>query len=56
MWGIVEVDGLWHCVPTGESHITENCSCGAAPNEDGLIVHNAFDEREKFETGERKPS
>jgi len=39
-----------HVVHGGE------CWCGAAENEDGTIVHNAMDEREKYEAGERKPS
>jgi hypothetical protein len=46
--------------PIGDlrEHITDGrpCWCGATENEDGVIVHDALDEREKFETGERKPS
>lgn len=46
--------------PIGDlrEHVTDGgeCWCGAAENEDGTIVHNALDEREKFETGERTTS
>lgn len=33
-----------------------DCWCHPVEDEDGVIVHNSMDGREKFETGERKPS
>jgi hypothetical protein len=32
------------------------CWCRPIENEDGVIVHNSMDQRELYETGERKPS
>lgn len=59
-WGFMldEDTGLTHLAPTHEEHITEGCACGAAqsPEDASLIIHNSFDGREKFETGERKTS
>ncbi len=62
----------WHCDKGGgrpaevhpvddtRPHVMEavggKCWCGAEANEDGTIVHNAADGREKYETGERKRS
>jgi hypothetical protein len=54
-WAIVEVDGQAHIVPIGEAHDAEDCRC-CPRMEDGALIHAAFDEREKFERGERKPS
>lgn len=57
-WRIVfSATGEPHVVPADEleQHDPENCRC--CPREDdGVIVHSSFDGREKFETGERKPS
>jgi len=49
-----------HVVPVNDlrEHSTDSdvtCWCNPA-TEDGVIVHNSMDGREKFETGERKPS
>ena len=33
----------------------ETCGCRSQWDE-GALVHNAYDEREKYERGERKPS
>lgn len=56
-WAISDMgeDGI-HIVPTDEIHLTENCTCGATMDEDGLWVHSSFDGRESFESGARKPS
>ena len=47
-----------HVVPLGdlrEHELTADCWCSPQEECDGLlIVHNAADEREKYETGERK--
>lgn len=48
---------LVHVYPVNDTraHTTENCWCD--PSDDGeIIIHNSADEREKFETRERKPS
>jgi hypothetical protein len=50
-----------HIIPTNDlrEHRTDNgipCWCHPVEDEDGLIVHNAMDKREQFETGIRKPS
>ena len=50
----------YHVYPINDlrPHNTENgLNCWCNPIEDeGVIVHNSMDEREKYETGERKPS
>lgn len=52
----------WHVYPLHDlrEHITEGGGvCWCKPTEDeeqpGLWVHHAFDQREKYETGELKP-
>ena len=48
----------WHVVPLGdlkEHDESPNCACGPFESDDGVWVHNAYDGREKYETGERKP-
>jgi len=51
-------DGETHIAPIGDlrQHIlSEDCWC--EPRNDGdSIIHNSADEREKFETGQRKLS
>lgn len=52
-------DGVWHVFPNHDlrEHVTDGSPCWCDPkDEDGIVTHNALDEREKFETGERKPS
>jgi hypothetical protein len=51
----------YHIVPTNDlrEHRTDSgihCWCRPKQDEDGLIVHNSMDGREKYETGMRKPS
>lgn len=51
-------DDRYHVYPLNDlrEHIIEGeCWCGAY-DDDGVIIHNALDGREKFETGERKRS
>lgn len=46
-----------HVYPLNDlrDHITEGADCWCRPTIDGdLVIHNALDEREKIETGERK--
>ena len=46
----------WHVLPREDlrQHI-ESVDCWCEPIiENNIIIHNALDEREKFETGERK--
>ena len=48
-----------HVYPVKDTraHLTENCWCDPTHDDDGeIVIHNSADEREKFETGERKPS
>lgn len=49
----------YHIIPTNDlrEHSTDStCWCRPEEHEDGLIVHNAMDGREQYETGIRKPS
>jgi hypothetical protein len=51
----------YHVVPIDDlrEHSTDSdkpCWCKPEEEEDGVIVHNSMDGREKFETGERKMS
>jgi hypothetical protein len=50
----------YHVVPINDlrEHVEDGTRCWCKPtvDEDGLIVHNSMDGREKFETGERKVS
>lgn len=57
-WFVVRDDtsGEYHIMPTDEAHAFYDCPCQPWENADGNIVHNSNDGREKFETGERKPS
>jgi len=48
-----------HIIPTNDlrEHSTDiHCWCRPVEDDEGVIVHNAMDEREKYETGIRKPS
>lgn len=50
----------YHVVPIDdirEHDLTPECWCGPTPDDEhDVFVHHALDEREKYETGERKPS
>lgn len=52
------VDGCLHILPLDDSapHTdrAEKCVCRPELNGEGLIVHNAFDKREDYETGRRQ--
>lgn len=48
--------GVHHVMPVGEEHVFVNCRCAPHEGVFGVFVHHAFDEREKFENQERKPS
>lgn len=50
-----------HVIPINDlrPHSTDSdaqCWCNPTEDEPGVIVHNSMDDREQFETGERKPS
>ncbi len=50
-----------HIYPVNDvrDHETEGKPCWCAPTvdeEEGVIIHNAMDGREAYETGERKPN
>ena len=49
---------LVHVYPVNDTraHTTENCWCAPTEEDGQIIIHNSADEREKFETRERKPS
>lgn len=52
-------NGRVHVVPANdmrEHEPSSKCWCSPEITEFGSIVHASMDEREKFETGERKPS
>lgn len=47
-----------HIIPINDyrEHV-ESMDCWCRPShDDGVVIHNAMDGRERFETGERKPS
>ena len=51
----------YHVVPINDlrEHSTDSenpCWCRPETTEDGIIVHNSMDQRELYETGERKMS
>lgn len=54
-WTIILNEGVSHVIPANEDHAFSDCRCKPSDDE-GVVVHKSFDEREKFETGERKPS
>lgn len=49
-----------HVYPADDlkEHTTEgkNCWCNPIVDDEGVVVHNSMDGREKYETGERKLS
>jgi hypothetical protein len=50
--------GPYHVYPLDdlrEHELSLDCWCKPYDDE-GVIVHNSMDQREKYETGERKPS
>ena len=58
-WEVKEdLDAQVHVVPLEDlrEHVLRNCWCSPTIDEDSIVIHNALDEREKFERGERKPS
>jgi hypothetical protein len=55
-WIILRYEGVHHVLPKGEQHDWSDCRCQPVEAESGVLVHQAFDERDKFERGERSPS
>lgn len=61
-WAISDPDerGELHCVPVNDlkGHSGEDCDCHPKRDEEApnLWLHNSFDGREKYETGEMKLS
>lgn len=61
-WLVELIGRAVHVTPLGdlrEHEKAETCWCGPWPVHEGVgvtVVHNSMDGREKFETGERKPS
>lgn len=52
MWGVFEEFGLIHVVPLDDKKLHELshiCECDCYLNNDGVFVHNAYDERELTE-------
>lgn len=51
---------IYHVVPVNdlrEHSVDSDIPCWCNPREDdGVIIHNSMDQRELYETGERKPS
>lgn len=60
MWQNLEHDGYTHTVPVHDTYnhlASKKCWCAPEVDEEfKLIIHESADGREKFETGERKPS
>lgn len=57
-WHVYPVDNMVHVYPVDDmyEHTVENQFCWCQPrydDEDRIVVHNAFDEREMYETGVR---
>lgn len=58
---MVEKPARYHVTPVNDlrEHIVDpdvECWCKPAYEEDGqLVIHNALDQRERYETGELKP-
>lgn len=49
----------YHIIPSNDlrEHDTDiRCWCRPVEDDEGVIVHNSMDGREKYETGMRKPS
>lgn len=59
-WQIIDFKGARHVMPSDEAqrHFPSDCPCRplSDPEDPSVIVHNSYDGREAFETGERKPS
>jgi hypothetical protein len=59
-WVVIDTKSAGrHIMPEDEVeiHIPSNCTCGVQfDDEADSYIHDAFDGREKFERGERKPS
>lgn len=56
-----ESDGQWHIVPVNDLHAHQtsmDCACQPfeSVDQNNVVIHNPWDEREKFERGIRKPS
>lgn len=59
-WACVEYDGITHVVPLGDlKPHSVGVVCWCRPVEDAeestVLIHQALDQREKYETGELKP-
>jgi hypothetical protein len=37
-------------------HLLHNCWCNPSIEDDGIVLHRSLDGRERYESGERKPS
>ena len=49
-----EGDGQLHVVPINDlrDHVTSvDCWCSPIINDDGIVIHNSLDGREKYENG-----
>lgn len=50
----------WHVTPVDDlrEHETDGAPCWCRPKTtpEGVVVYNSLDGRERFETGERRPS
>lgn len=60
-WKNIIIGDQVHVLPMDdlkEHQESENCWCNPRRDEEELklIIHNSVDQREKYETGERKPN
>ena len=54
---MIKQSDIWHVLPINdlrEHKESKDCWCIPIEDEDGVIVHNSMDGREKYETGDKK--
>lgn len=52
-----EEGGTYHVYPSGDlrEHVLEGTTCWCRPKlDEGVVVHNAMDDRESYERGRKK--
>ncbi|ABP63574.1 BcepGomrgp03 [Burkholderia phage BcepGomr] len=58
-WAVVVGDVFINILPLGDidDHLVgDTCPCCPQMDDEGNLIHSSWDEREKFDTGERKVS
>lgn len=52
MWAVINEYGLYHVVPLDdkkEHELSPDCECDCYLSDDGVFIHNSYDERELTE-------